>query len=307
MDKIILLVSLLLIFTILGYYMKSNDEVDFKENFSDFSNYILKENPSQIYNNFYANVYDKLFNSNTKNQFEIYNIKVYTIDDKNAQFEKKDIKFLDLGCGTGGHLDVLDKHKYSCTGLDKSMKMLEKARLLAPSTPLVKGDFHKKGTFKNREFSHVTIFFYTIYYSNKIERLFNNVNYWLKPKGFFCIHLVDKKRFDPVLERASSLIPLYNPQKHSKERVTKTKLKFNKFNYLADWTFNKNTAIFEENFLFNDSSKHIQHKHTLYIKPIKYYRKIAKKTGFVLVKIIDLTPVNHDNNYIYIFQKKYGS
>ena len=28
----------------------------------------------------------------------------------------------------------------------------------------------------------------------------------------------------PVLERASKLIPLYNPQKHSKERVTKTKL-----------------------------------------------------------------------------------
>jgi SAM-dependent methyltransferase len=304
-DKTILLIFLLIIFAILGYYMKSQDEVDFKENFSDFSNYVLKENPPQIYNNFYANLYDKLFNSATKNQFEIYNIKVYTIDDKNP-FDKKDLKFLDLGCGTGGHLDVLDKHKYSSVGVDQSMKMLEKARLLTPTTPLVKGDFHNKGIFKNREFTHVTIFFYTIYYSNKVEKLFNNVNYWLKPKGFFCIHLVNKKKFDPVLERASGLIPMFNPQKHSKERVTKTKLKFNKFNYLADWNFNKDHVVFEENFLFNDSSKHVQNKHTLYMRGIKYYKKIAKKTGFVLVKIIDLTPVNHDNNYIYIFQKKYG-
>lgn len=306
MNKTILLIILLIILSVLGYYMKSRDEVDFKENFSDFSNYALKENPPEIYSNFYANVYDKLFNSATKNQFEIYNIKVYTIDDKNGPFEKKDIKFLDLGCGTGGHLDVLDKHKYSCTGVDQSMTMLEKARLLAPATPLVKGNFHDKGIFKKREFTHATIFFYTIYYSNKVERLFNNVNYWLKPKGFFCIHLVDKKTFDPVLERASGLIPLYNPQKHSKTRVTKTKLQFNKFNYMADWNFDKNTVVFEENFLFSDSSKHIQHKHTLHMRPIKYYKKIAKKTGFVLMKIIDLTPVNHDNNYIYIFQKKFG-
>ena len=34
--------------------------------------------------------------------------------------------------------------------------------------------------------------------------------------------------------------------------------------------------------------------------------KLAEKNGFKLVKIIDLLPVNHDNSYIYIFQKNYG-
>ena len=34
--------------------------------------------------------------------------------------------------------------------------------------------------------------------------------------------------------------------------------------------------------------------------------KRIKKNDLNLVKIIDLTPANHDNNYIYIFQKIYG-
>ena len=42
------------------------------------------------------------------------------------------------------------------------------------------------------------------------------------------------------------------------------------------------------------------------MKPIKFYTKLAKKNWVKLVRIIDLLPANHDNNYIYIFQKKYG-
>ena len=302
---IIYILALLIILSLLGYYYKSRDDFDFVENFDNFSNYVLKESPEKIYNNFYSNIYDSLFQSETKNQFEIYNVNNYTIS-SNCPFKKDEIKFLDLGCGTGGHLNVMDKYKFEHIGVDKSMKMLEKARTNCPSSPLVKGDFHNKSIFKNREFTHISCFFFTLYYSNQPDKVFKNVNYWLKPKGFFCVHLVDKNKFDPVLERASKLIPMFNPQKHSEERVTKTKLKFNKFNYLADWEFHEDKAIFEENFLFSDNSKHIKHKHVLYIEHIKYYKKLAKQNGFKLVKIIDLLPVNHDNNYVYIFQKKYG-
>lgn len=302
---VIIILVLLIILSILGYYYKAKEEFDFIENFDSFSNYVLKENPEQIYNNFYSNIYDSLFQSDTKNQFEIYNVNNYTVTNQ-THFKKSELKFLDLGCGTGGHLNALDKYKFEAVGVDKSMKMLEKARANNPTASLVKGDFHNKSIFNNREFTHICCFFYTVYYSDQPDKLFKNVNYWLKPKGYFCLHLVDKDKFDPVLERASRLIPLFNPQKHSEERVTKTKLKFNKFNYIADWDFHEDHAIFEENFLFNDNSKHIKHKHKLYIQNIKYYKKLAKNNGFDLVKIIDLLPVNHDNNYIYIFQKKYG-
>ena len=189
-----------------------------------------------------------IYSTGTKNQFEIYNINNILLLIKN--FKKSELKFLDLGFGTGGHLNVVDKYKFDNAGVDKSMKM-GKARTNNP-LPLVKGDFHNKSTFNNREFTHVCCFFYTVYYSDQPDKLFKNVNYWLKPKGYFCLHLVDKSKFDPVLERASRLIPLFNPQKHSHDRVTKTKLKFNKFNYIADWDFQKDYNF--EEISFNDNS-----------------------------------------------------
>ena len=95
--------------------------------------------------------------------------------------------------------------------------------------------------------------------------------------------------------------------KHGDDRVMETKkLKFNKFNYISNWRFDKNKVEFIENFLFDDDSKHSKNKHRSYMKNIDYYKKIAKKTGFKLIKIIDLLPVNHDYNYIYVFKKIYG-
>lgn len=295
---------LLIFLSIIGYVLKNKEE-DFSENFENFSKYTLREDIDKIYNSFYSNIYDELFNSATKNQFEIYNINLYTISNK-KDFNKNEVNFLDIGCGTGNHLKIIQSYKFNAVGLDNSKKMLVKARMNNETSSLVKGDFHNRNIFKNREFTHVTCFFFTIYYTNDVLKVFKNINYWLKPKGYMCLHLVDRNTFDPVLEKASSLIPLFNPQKHTTKRQTKSKLVFNKFNYLSDWYFNKKGTVFEENILFKDNSKHIKNRHKLFIRQIPYYKKLAAKTGFVLHKIIDLTPVNHDHNYIYIFQKKYG-
>ena len=93
---------------------------------------------------------------------------------------------------------------------------------------------------------------------------------------------------------------------NSDDRITQTKLKFNKFRYLSDWKFDNDNVEFVEHFMFNDNTNHRQHIHKLDMKDIKYYLKIAKKTGFTLIKKIDLLPANHEYNYIYIFKKKYG-
>jgi SAM-dependent methyltransferase len=292
----------------LGYYYKSNDDTDFVENFQDYTKMTFYDQVSKIYDKFYAKVYDTLFASDIKNEFEIYNIRGYTILEQ-KHFQPSDIKILDMGCGTGKHLKILDREKYKCMGIDNSMDMLEMARLNAPDVPLIRGNITNRAIFKNRQFSHVMCTFYTMYYLNREEQetLFKNANYWLKPNGYFCLHLVNPQKFDPVLERSSKLIPFYNPQKHVRERATKSKLKFNKFNYVSDWNFEGSNVQFVENFLFNDASMHRQHVHKFTMYPIKYYVKLANKNGFKLVKIIDLLPVSHDNNYIYIFQKKYGN
>merc|ERR1711998_336620 len=157
-----LLIILIIITALLGYYFKLKDDSDFTEDFSNFSNYLLKKDIPKIFDGFYTNIYDQLFHSTTKNQFEIYNINNYTVSD-NKDFKKTDIKFLDLGCGTGNHLDILTKYKFDVVGIDKSLNMLDKARIIRPLAGLIKGNFQIKKNFKNREFTHITCFFFLQY------------------------------------------------------------------------------------------------------------------------------------------------
>jgi len=299
MNNILIIIIIILILSIWGHYIKQRESKTIEQ----FQTRLVKDNYTDIYDTFYSKIYDQLFKSDIKNEYEIYSLKQYIFD----KYDKNDINILDLGCGTGNHLKLLTKYKYRCTGLDNSKNILNMARKNNPSVELVLGDYHKKSIFKKREFSHILLLFFTIYYTNVPLKLFKYINYWLKPKGFVCIHLVSPDKFDPVLEKSSSLIPLYDPQKYSNKRNTKTELDFNNFKYVANWNFNKTDVKFIEHFIFKKESKSRKHIHKFTMYPIKYYIKLAKKTGFKLVKIIDLTPVNHKNNAIYVFQKLYGS
>ena len=296
------IILFILITAIWGYRQKIADEEEF--NIEGFTVESVKEHYSDIYDSFYSKIYNQLFNSDLKNEFEIYNIKRFALDNFKP---KNTIKVLDAGCGIGSHLKIFDKYKFKCIGLDKSVHMLKKASKFNPGIPLVKGDFHNKSVFKKREFTHITCLFYTIYYSDNPDKVFRNFNYWLKPKGYLCVHIIEPKKFDPILEKASKLIPLFNPQKHSETRQTQTKLTFNKFKYISDWNFNGEDVTFMENFLFKNDSKLRKNIHKFKMYSPKKYIKIGQKNGFKLVKVIDLTPVNHDNNSIYIFKKIYGT
>jgi len=278
--KYLFIIFFVILFVIYVLYQPSTK---IAEDFKDFSNYKLNTLNKDIYNGFYAKNYDALF-SNLKNlDTEISNIIHYTIKEDET-FKKKDIKILDIGCGTGGHLKLLGKYNINCIGLDDSNEMLKEARERDTYTKLVKGDFHKKKSFKLREFSHILCLFTTIYYSNSLKTLLNNVNFWLKPGGFFCVHLID----DP---------PLVKPYKK----------KTPSFLYISNWKKENQYTVFEETFLFKNKKKFIKNRHGLKLYKTKYYLDLIKDTGFEIYKKIDL-PINRfGKNYIFIFKKKYGA
>jgi SAM-dependent methyltransferase len=269
-----------------------------------FNDYNVRRSCDEIYDSFYASIYNDLFKSDLRQQFEVYNIKAYSVE--NTMFAKK-ANFLDIGCGTGEHMSLLLKEGFPVTGIDTSNAMLTRAKKATNANcSLIRASALTTATFAPATFTHAMMMFFTIYYfkPDDLPRLFSNVNKWLKPRGFFIVHLVNPSLFDPVLERASSMVPLYNPQKHSKKRKTETKMFFDRFNYVADWSLDSEPADFIETFTFEDGSTMRRNEHKLNMMPIKYYVDCARDCGFGLHKIIDLAPARHIYNYLYIFKKK---
>ena len=263
---------------------------------------MIRQTPHEIYDEFYCKLYDKLFGSNMRVEYEFMSTESKYI--QNCKMDK--IHILDVGCGTGHLLRIARRKKYEVDGMDNSKIMLKHAAEIAPGTRLIHGDYHNQAKFPEEKYSHVYCLFFTIYYSNDLDKVFKNLNWTLKPKGFLFLHIVDRDRFDPVLEAATRLIPFYDPQKHAKVRKTDTTITFNNLKYNSTWDFSsKRDVQFKEKFILNDG-RIMQNIHHFNIPSEKEVLKLANNNGFKLVKIVDLTIANHKYNYIYCLKKKKG-
>ena len=115
-------------------------------------NYELYDNES-LYDTFYAEVYDQLLFSPSKNTYEINELN-NTI---------KIQQLLDIGCGTGHHCGEFKTHGIQCIGLDKSPSMIKQAKELFPENEFVEGDANVAMTFQGGQFDTITIMYFTVY------------------------------------------------------------------------------------------------------------------------------------------------
>ena len=81
---LLILLVIVLITACRGYYLKKRNRDNIEnmliESFDNMGNTSVKEHYTNIYDGFYSKIYDELFNSQLKNEYEIVNIKRYTID-----------------------------------------------------------------------------------------------------------------------------------------------------------------------------------------------------------------------------------
>lgn len=257
----------------------------------------------KVFDEFYCEIYDQLFQSDLKNEYECMQMqKLYL-----KNWEGGKVRLLDLGCGTGHHLRIFKRYGHEVEGLDRSPEMIKKSRKQCPEAKLTVGNFDDPKTYPKRSFTHISCLFFTFYYSESYKKFFWNVNHWLKPNGILFLHVVQKEKFDPVLERSSSLIPLFDPQKHSDTRKTQTQLAFKEFQYTSDWDFSKKKTTFHETIDYTDEPYIRRHVHQFKMIDPKKVITLANKNGFEFIKSIDLFIVGHTHNFIFVFRKKYGT
>jgi SAM-dependent methyltransferase len=293
--KILIFISLLLIIIVFFKYI-NNKNPNKIEGFQQEQEFLFKKGP-EIYDDFYADVYDFLVFNELKNDYE-----VGMIINQNTPNTKTVV--LDVGCGTGHHVaKMAQNNNLEIIGIDISPSMIKKAKANYPNLNFQLADVLNRDAFQNNMFTHILCLYFTIYYIEDKNQFFNNAMDWLKPGGYLFVHLVDRYKFDPILPPGN---PLYivSPQKYAKDRIMKTKINFNEFIYNSEFKLNETSdvAIFDEKFKFNNGKVRKQ-EHILYMNNTSDIINMAQDAGFVIQAKIDLMKVAYEYQYVYVFLK----
>ena len=268
-----------------------------KEAFGSNEQLQLREG-NEIYDDFYANVYDSLTYVTTKNDFEVNNIIKITEPTKKSVI-------LDVGSGTGHHVKQFTSAGITnVTGVDISKAMVKKAKDLNPGNKYVVGDVMTSSLFKKGMFTHITCFYFTIYYFSDKKAFLTNCFNWLMPGGQLVVHLVDKSMFDPILPPANPLL-MVSPQRYAKKRITHSNIVFDEFKYNSNFEVDdSDNAMFVEKFVTRKEDKIFRkNKHNLYMQDIDDILAIARTVGFIEKAKLDMIRVQYEYQYLYIFQK----
>jgi SAM-dependent methyltransferase len=288
-STILILFILLLISVSLFSFTKK------KEGFQDKKTFVFNDGPS-VYDNFYSEIYDQLVFSNVKNTYEVGLI----LNNLNPSEESN---VLDIGCGTGHHVAILEENNIKAVGIDNSADMIAKAKANYPNYDFQLQDALDASAFRYQSFTHILCMYFTIYYIENKTLFFENCYGWLRPGGYLVVHLVDREMFDPILPPANPLIML-TPQRYAKERITKSKIRFHNFNYHAQFDLDNTNdlAKFKEKFEFHDGKVRKQ-EHKMYMPNQKEIVSMAQEVGFLLHGVLDLIKTGYEYNYLYIFTK----
>ena len=158
-------------------------------------------------------------------------------------------------------------------------------------------------TFQPNSFDLITMLYFTVYYIKDKEQLFKNVALWLKPGGYFVVHLVDKHNFNPMVPAGDPFV-IISPQNYTDKRINDTVVHFNNFKYKSNFALpQKNKAVFKEYFKFKEDGRVRQNDHVFYMENQKTIAQMIKNVGLKLEEVVDMGPCAYDHQFLYIFRK----
>lgn len=251
-----------------------------------------------IYDALYVSLYDELVYCKEKDNFEIDTFVSAT------QPEKASSKILDVGCGTGRHVGALTQRGYSTIGLDKSEAMIIEARRRHPQCEFRHDDALSPMAFPRGSFTHITCFYFTIYHFKNKGDFFKNCYDWLTPGGALLVHLVNRAEFIPVIT-ATNPFTIFAAHSFSGERMTKTKVHINGYDYQSkfDYDANEGDATLTEELIDTSSGAIRKNEHRLYMPRQKDILDMATSVGFKITSRADMSDCQYDTHYLYLLHK----
>ncbi len=266
-------------------------------------------NNDELYDHFYASIYDQLTQNVRMTQQKVTLI---ATEWKKTGTLMEQVDALDAGCGTGvAAVALANLNVNSVLGIDKSKAMLERAETVTVAESKLTEDQKKKITFRQGDLlnpsvvgggavTHAICLYFTVYYLPDKDAFFRNMFLWVKPGGELVVEVVNKYKFDPMLDSASPWVG-FSLQKYSKERMTESKVAFDKFDYAGKFDLRDPSAEFRETFRFKNGNVRRQ-RHRFSMPSIDEISKSAKSAGWVYTKYVDLTLIGFEYSYLLFFR-----
>ena len=246
-----------------------------KEGFNNNTSISYKNKTGEsVYDKFYVSIYDDILHNNSRMKLETNTI---------LKYPSGNGSLLDIGSATG-HLVNLLKNHYNCVGIDTSIDMIKRANYNYPDNNYIRENVLESMLFNPNQFTHITCFYFTIYYIKNKQLFFENCNKWLVPKGYLFIHLVDKVNFMSDVDVKSFDVKNH---KYSFKYIPKT----------------KDVSIFKETFINNDNNSVRNNEHILHMNSQSEILGYAKKARFDLIEVIDMKKCDFHFQYLYVLQK----
>ena len=271
----------------------------------------------EIFDNFYSKYYDNIHENKER---DVAQLKIIINYAKNKKF----VKFLDIGCGTGYHVSLLDKMKYDVVGIDKSKTMIDAAKSKYADCNFNVGDILNNNLYDYSSFTHIICLNKTIYYIKDKDTFFDNCSLLLTSDGLLIIHLIDREKFKPFIINSNDKTVLYNPEKH-KNAITRNLIKINSnLEYVCEYEKNDsyetnktseaneltkldylNTpySYYKETFQNVETNNVRKNIINLYMPTIEEILAIAKVKGFIVKDKQSLDFIDHNNEFLFILKK----
>lgn len=292
---LIVLVILYIIVAMYGYHKRR------QEGFRDEQGQFMIKRQQDIYDSYYANVYNKIYEPIVIAKQVTEFMTSFTKSSPQSSI------LLDIGVGTGELMAYLQSQGFvNVYGIEESKEMIEYALTKYPNAKLKQGNVLQPMIYDGSTFTHIlcTGFHNVLYHLKPSMKkiFFQNCYHWLQAnQGYLILQLYERDEFNPIPPGG---IPsgVDNPQKYSDVRITKAEVNYQDLQYHTNYDFSKTDCVtVTESFVENKTNNVRKNEFELYIDDIATILQMAKQAGFTVRGQVDVN-IDH-GQHLYLLEK----